>query len=114
MLKIKLLEWIIKTFGEPKHGDLLNFSEQTSEIPMKGKNFVIAEIKLTFQIKRYNKNLINQENYRKWRKELNELSEDSVRKFHCEDSDLFQSDSNQTIEAKSFLLLINIFHKQEI
>jgi len=114
MIKIKLMEWTIKTFGGPKQGDLLNFSSQVSEVSMKGKNFVVSEIKITFQIRRYDKKLVNKKNYDKWLKELNELTDNSVRKFHCDDSDLFQSDQNQTIKAKSFLLIINIFYKQEV
>ena len=115
-LKIKLIEWIIKTFGEPKHGNLLNFSEQVSELQIKKEQFMITEIKISFLTRHIDMKLINQENFKKWKEEVNELTENSIRKFHCDDSDIyhFEAVPNETKQGKSFLLLINIFHKQEI
>ena len=114
-LKIKLIEWIIKTFGESKHGDLLNFSEQVSEVQIKKKWFKITEIKISFLTRHSDMKLINQENFKKWKEEVNELTGNSIRKFHCDDSDIyhFEAVPNETKQGKSFLLLINIFHKQE-
>jgi len=113
-MKIKLFEWIERTFGKPKHGDLINFSEQITEKEKDGRNYLITEIRLTYQIKKYSKDEISSEYYSIWKKELDEITENSIRDFHCEDSDVFASNLKGEKSGKSFLMVLNIFHKQEI
>lgn len=115
MLEIKFFEWLAKTFGSPKHGYLIELVKMDSEKTDKknGKKYLIQELKINFQNRNYSEELIKYDPD-KWEKEINEWSENSVRKYHCEISNIHSSEMNIQKRGKNLLLIINIFHKQEI
>lgn len=119
MLRNEIFDWLRKTFGESRHGDNITFTEIISikNDKKEGKTYRIIEIKLAVQTKYYDPIEFNPVVMKEWKRQLNEISENSVRSFHCDLSKIFQAeapDSEKLREARSFLLTLAIFQKQEI
>ena len=113
-MRNRIFNWITRSFGEFRHGDLINYTERNWDLEKKGKRFKVIEIKLAIQVKIYNADLINRDNFARWKKELDELTENSVTMYQCEDSDLYRKTREISQSGKSFLLTANIYYKREV
>lgn len=119
MLRNKIFEWIWKTFGESRHGDNINFAEIVSfrKDKKQKKDFRITEIKLALQTKYYDPIDFNPVVMEEWRKQLNGITNNSLRHFHCDFSKILETDRidpEKFRSGKSFLLSLSIFYKEEI
>ena len=87
MLREKIMEWIGKTFGKPRHGDRLEMTSKLSEVnDEKGALVQIEEIGLIFH---RIKNSSSEKDVNKWKKELDEITGDAVQNFHSGNEELW-------------------------
>ncbi len=87
MLREKIVEWIGKTFGKPKHGDTLEMTCKVSEKDdEKGARVQIEEIGFIFHRIKHSS---TEKDVNKWKKELDEITGGAVRGFHSGNEELW-------------------------
>lgn len=87
MLREKIMEWIGKTFGKPRHEDSLEITYKVSEVnDNKGALVRVEEIGFIFH---RIKNSSTEKDVNKWKKELDEITEGTVRGFHSGNEELW-------------------------
>lgn len=86
MLREKIMEWIGKTFGKPRHGDSLEMTTKISERDDKGALVQIEEIGFIFH---RIKNSSTEKDVKRWKKELDEITGGTVRNFHSGNEELW-------------------------
>lgn len=121
MLREKIVEWIGKTFGKHKAGDRFEMSSKVAEKSKKGMKVRIEELNFVFQRR---KSEVTDDEIKQWKKELDELTGNSLIGFHFERGDLFGLASEQDIAkgaqegslvtGRSFLLSAGIFKEEYI
>lgn len=95
MLKEKITEWIGKTFGKPKHRDRFEMTCKIAEVNRKGAKVRIEEIGFIFQ---RIKTEATEKEVKKWKKELDEITGNSLRMFQVGSEDLFSIASQEDIK----------------
>lgn len=118
MLKIKITEWIEKTFGNPKHEDRFEIVSKISEGRKGGGIYLIEELNFVFQRM---ENEVSEEEIKTWKKELNELTGNSLRAFNfannevhglATDEDLKKgAQPGDLIKGRGTMLNVQIFKK---
>lgn len=121
MLKEEIVKWIGDTFGKPQKNDMLQLDCKMSEGSNQGRIFEIEEISFVFQRRRQE---VGREEIEKWRKELDEITENSLRVFHVGCEDLYGIASKQDIQegalegelvvGKAMMMNVEIFKKKFI
>lgn len=116
MLKNEIVKWIEKTFGKTQHRDQFEMTSKASEIIKQGKKFKIEELNFVFQ---RIKNDASEKDVKKWKEELMEITNNSLRVFHFGNEELYSIASNEDIKegvnpgdlvkGKSALLNVQIF-----
>lgn len=119
MLKVKITEWIEKTFGKPKHGDLFEFTYKAAEISEKGNKVLIEEMSFVFQRRQDDP---GENTIKKWKRELEELTGTSLRAFQFGSEDLYGLATNADVKrgatagdivtGKMTMLNVGIFKKK--
>lgn len=110
------MKWIQKTFGRQRHGDRMEFVEVISEKTnaAAGIKYLIMEINLVFQRVDYEPGEVAVEKIAKWKAEIDGISEHGIVKFFTGDMKNLNLDQNELKGGRSFLLQVNIFHKEKI
>ncbi len=121
MLKEKIVEWIGKTFGDPQKNDMFQMDHKVAEGSNQGRMFKIEELSFVFQRRRQE---VGKEEIQKWRKELEEITGNSLRGFHVGCEDLYGIASQQDIKdgamegelvvGKAMMMNVQIFKKKFI
>jgi len=121
MLREKIVEWIGKTFGKHKAGDRFEMSSKIAEKSKNGMKVRIEELNFVFQRR---KSDVAEKEVREWKKELDDLTGNSLRGFHFENGDLFGiasvedikrgAQEGELVAGKSFLLSVGIFKEEYI
>ena len=86
MLKEKIMEWLGKTFGKPRHRDLLEMTHKVAEISEKGAQVLIEELSFIFQRIKYE---ASEKDVNKWKRELDEITGNALRGFHFGNEELY-------------------------
>jgi hypothetical protein len=96
MLKLKIIEWIDKTFGKLRHKDRFDMNSKVSEVEEKGAVLLIEEIGFVFQ--RMNIEASKKE-VEKWKRELEEIiGNGELRGFQVGVEDLYGIASPEDIQ----------------
>ncbi len=85
MLKLKIIEWVDKTFGKAQHRDRFDMNSKVSEVEEKGKVVMIEEIGFVFQRSKFD---ASEKEIKKWKQEFEEIiGNGELRMFQvgCED-----------------------------
>lgn len=104
-----ILAWIKKTFGEFRGGELFEFVDKYS---IKG-DFLIEDLNLVFQARRANLPIFSPEWAKTWKRELNEITENSIVQFRAEYSETLQGQAILN-SSKSILLSLIILYRRRI
>lgn len=86
MLKEKIVKWIGDTFGDPQHGDLLEMTCKASDASKGQAKIFVEEISFVFQRRNNNP---SEDEVKKWKKELDEITGNNLRNFHFGNQDLY-------------------------
>ena len=86
MLREKIVEWIGKTFGKQRHGDVLEMTCKVSDISDKGAEVRVEEIGFIFHRIKDNS---TEKDVKRWKKELDEITGGAVRGFHSGNEELW-------------------------
>lgn len=118
MLRENIVEWIGKTFGKPKHGDTFELVSKISEGRKQGSIYLIEELNFVFQRR---ENDVNEKEIMGWKKELNDLTSNSLRAFNfannevhglATDEDLNKgAQPGDLIKGRGTMLNVQIFKK---
>lgn len=121
MLREKIVKWIGDTFGDPQKNDMFQMDCKIAEGSNQGRIFKIEEINFVFQRRRLE---VTKEDISKWRKELDEITGNSLRVFHVGDENLYGIASKQDIQegakegelvvGKAMMINVQIFKKKFI
>lgn len=121
MLREKIVEWIGKTFGKHRAGDRFEMSSKIAELSKNGMKIRVEELNFVFQRRKTD---ISEKEVKNWKKELDELTGNSLRGFHFENGELIGMASGEDIEkgaqagelvtGRSSLLSVGIYKEDFI
>lgn len=86
MLREKVMEWLGKTFGKPRHGDLVEMTCKAGQVERKGSKVLVEEIGVIFHRQ---KTPSTEKEVNKWKKELDEITGGGLRGFHTGNEELW-------------------------
>jgi len=119
MLREKIMEWIGKTFGKPKHGDLFEFTYKVAEISKQGNKVLIEEMSFVFQRRQDDP---GENTIKKWKRELEDITGTSLRAFHFGSEDLYGlatkadvkrgASAGDIVKGKMTMLNVGIFKEK--
>ncbi len=115
LLKTRIIEWVERTFGKPQHGDRMELNEIISEKEDKqvGLKFRFTELRFVVQRRGYKEKEVNEAKIKKWKEELDEISNRSVIEFHCGDEKMVASINGVFQDSRSMLLVAKIQKKEQ-
>lgn len=115
-LETRLFKWIEETFGKNRHGDGIQFTKNASEkaAPNVGLKFIHTEIKLSLhRIMAEDKKYSIDEKAKKWKKELDEITDNSVVQFNASLERVVIGQDGMFNNLQSIQISISIHHKQK-
>ena len=115
-LETHLFKWLEETFGKGRHGDGIQFTKNASEkvAPQVGLKFIHTEIKFTVhRIMADDKKYSIEEKAKKWKKELDEISGNTVIQFHASLERMVATQDGEFNNILSLLLTVTIHHKKK-
>lgn len=113
-LETKIFKWLEDTFGKSRHGDGIQFSKNASEksAPNVGLKFIHTEIKLSLhRIMAEDKKYSIDDQAKKWKKELDEITDNSVIQFNVSHERVVIGQDGMFNNLQSLALVISIHHK---
>lgn len=126
MYSIKFLKWIQDTFGPSQAGDYFDLTEKISQIKPQGSSAsIITEMRITFQKKIYDPDLLKNESLMKFREELDVLSEYSIADLQFMETAVTNFPNEKEVQqkridrsaaqgGKAFLMKLEIIHRRRI
>jgi len=121
MLKQKIIEWIEKTFGKARHGDSFEMVSKISEGRKGGAIYLIEELNFVFQRIKHD---ADEKQIKIWKKELDEITGNSLRAFHFANNELYGlaneedlkkgASEGSLVKGRGTILNVQIFKKSFI